>query len=130
MAPTSPCRDPRPAGHSPGGSGAGRPRVGLECAWRARGGAPAVATEDDRRESMKRAAAQGTCLAVLPEYVVRAEVAAGALVALAVEGRPLTRTLKLVWAADAYLSPVARAFLAKLSVEYPALRPMVDMSSE
>ena len=53
-----------------------------------------------------------------------------ALVALAVEGRPLTRTLKLVWAADAYLSPVARAFLAKLSVEYPALRPMVDMSSE
>ena len=46
------------------------------------------------------------------------------------EGRPLTRTLKLVWAADAYLSPVARAFLAKLSVEFPALRPLVDTDGE
>ena len=105
-------------------------RVWLDGALRARGVAPAVATEYDNLESMKRSAAQGTCLTVLPEYVVRAEVAAGALVALAVEGRPLTRTLKLVWAADAYLSPVARAFLAKLSVEHPALRPMVDTSSE
>ena len=119
--------DGRPMIMRPPGS---QTRAWLDGALRARGVAPAVATEYDNLESMKRSAAQGTCLTVLPEYVVRAEVAAGALAALAVEGRPLTRTLKLVWAADAYLSPVARAFLAKLSVEFPALRPLVDTDGE
>ena len=66
-------------------------------------------------------AAQGSCLTVLPEYVIRAETAAGALRAIPVEGRPLWRTLKLVWAADAFFSPVARAFLEALGAEYPAL---------
>lgn len=101
-------------------------RAWLDGTLRARGIAPVVATEFDNLESMKRSAAQGTCLTVLPEYVVRAEVAAGTLAALPVEGRPLARILKLVWAADAYFSPVARAFLGELSVEFPALRPLVN----
>jgi DNA-binding transcriptional LysR family regulator len=105
-------------------------RAWLDGALRARGVAPVVATEFDNLESMKRSAAQGTCLTVLPEYVVRAEVAAGTLAALPVEGRPLARTLKLVWAADAPFSPVARAFLAELGVEFPTLRPLVLTDGE
>ena len=60
-------------------------------------------------------------MTVLPEYVVRTEIEAGVLRAIPVEGRPLRRTLKLVWAADGYFSPIAYAFLFGLSDEYPAL---------
>ncbi len=96
-------------------------RAWLDAALRPRGVSPVVATEFDNLESIKRSAAQGTCLTVLPEYVIRAEAAAGTLRAIPVEGRPLWRTLKLVWAADGFFSPVARAFLEELAVEYPAL---------
>lgn len=101
-------------------------RVWLDGALRARGVAPVVATEFDNLESMKRSAAQGTCLTVLPEYVVRAEVAAGTLAALPVEGRPLARTLKLIWTEDVPFGPVALAFLEELGREYPTLRPLVN----
>ena len=96
-------------------------RTWLDAALRPRGVSPVVATEFDNLESIKRSAAQGSCLTVLPEYVIRAETAAGTLRAIPVEGRPLWRTLKLVWAADGFFSPVARAFLEELAVEYPAL---------
>jgi len=97
-------------------------RAWLDGALRPRGVSPVVAAEFDNLESIKRSAAQGSCLAVLPAYVMREETAAGTLRAIPVEGRPLWRTLKLVWAADAYLSPVALAFLEDLGVEYPSLR--------
>ncbi len=96
-------------------------RLWLDGALRPRGVAPVVAAEYDNLEAMKRSAAQGSCLVVLPEYVARAEVAAGALSAIPIEGRPLARTLKLVWAAGGYFGPVARAFLATLAHEYETL---------
>ena len=105
-------------------------RAWLDAALRPRGVSPVVATEFDNLESIKRSAAQGSCLAVLPEYVIRAETAAGTLRAIPVEGRPLWRTLKLVWAAGGTFSPVARAFLAELAVEYPALRPVLKPGAE
>lgn len=103
-------------------------RAWLDGALRPRGITPAAAAEFDNLESMKRSAAQGTCLTVLPEYVVRAEVAGGVLAAIPVEGRPLVRTLKLVWAGDTPFGPVALAFLGELGVEY-ALAGLVALPS-
>lgn len=105
-------------------------RAWLDGTLRPRGVVPVVATEFDNLESMKRSAAQGTCLTVLPEYVVRAEVAAGTLAALPVEGRLLVRSLKLVWAAGNAFSPVALAFLQELSAEFPALQPLVSTGGD
>ncbi|MFO7664415.1 MAG: LysR family transcriptional regulator, partial [Chloroflexota bacterium] len=79
---------------------------------------PVVAAEFDNLESIKRLVVQGTGLTILPEYVVRAEIAAGELIAIPVEGQPLRRVLKLVWAADGYFSPVALAFLGQLTEWY------------
>jgi DNA-binding transcriptional LysR family regulator len=101
-------------------------RAWLDGALRERGVAPVVATEFDNLEAMKRSAAQGTCLTVLPEYVVRGETAAGQLAAIPVEGRPLLRTLKLVWAEETPFGPVAVAFLEELSREFAALRPVIS----
>jgi len=100
-------------------------RAWLDGALRPRGVAPVVAAEFDNLESIKRSAAQGSCLAVLPEYVIRAEVAAGSLAAVPVVGRPLVRTLRLIWARDAAFGPVALAFLQELSVEYDNLQELV-----
>jgi LysR family transcriptional regulator, low CO2-responsive transcriptional regulator len=83
---------------------------------------PVVATEFDNLESIKRSTAQGICLTILPEYVVSAEVAARQLVTIPIAGRPLRRTLKLVWAADSHFSPVATAFLTVLGQRYSVIR--------
>jgi LysR family transcriptional regulator, low CO2-responsive transcriptional regulator len=96
-------------------------RAWLDGALRRRRVKPVIATELDNLESIKRSAAQGSCLTILPEYVVSAEVAAGHLVMIPIEGRPLRRTLKLIWAADGYFSPVAAAFLAVLSRRFSAV---------
>jgi LysR family transcriptional regulator, low CO2-responsive transcriptional regulator len=104
-------------------------RAWLEGALRPRRVSPVVATEFDNLESMKRSAAQGTCLTILPEYVVRYEVAAGQLAAIPIEGQPLRRTLKLIWAVDSFFSPVAMAFLNELSLEYPSLKSMVSLEA-
>jgi DNA-binding transcriptional LysR family regulator len=96
-------------------------RAWLEGTLRPQGVVPLVATENDNLEAIKRSAAQGSCLAVLPRYVMEPELAAGTLRAIPVAGRPLRRTLKLVWAADGHFTPVARAYLAALAEEYPAI---------
>jgi DNA-binding transcriptional LysR family regulator len=96
-------------------------RAWLEGTLRPQGVVPLVATENDNLEAIKRSAAQGSCLAVLPRYVMEPEVAAGMLRAIPVAGRPLRRTLKLVWAADSYFTPIARAYLAALTADYPAI---------
>ena len=105
-------------------------RAWLDGALRPRRIAPVVAAEFDNLESMKRSAAQGTCLTVLPEYVVRGEVAAGLLAAIPVEGRPLLRTLKLVWVEETPFGPVTAAFLEELSLEFPALRRVINTDGE
>jgi hypothetical protein len=43
-----------------------------------------------------------------------------------VEGRPFTRSLKLVWDSQTRFSPVARAFLTALGSRYPVLKTFVD----
>lgn len=64
----------------------------------------------------------GSCLLVLPEYVVREEVALGTLRALPVADRAVAaRTLKLAWPAGKRWTPVARAFVPTLQVRLPVL---------
>ena len=85
---------------------------------------PQIGAEFDNLESIKRSVSAGLCLTVLPPYVVRDEVDRGLLRALPVEGAPFKRTLKMIHAGDAHLSPLARAFLDVLSILYPALKTM------
>lgn len=101
-------------------------RVWLENALRPQGIAPVIASENDNLEAIKRMAAQGSCLTVLPRYVVAQEASEGSLRAIPIRDKPLRRKLKLVWAADLHFSPVARTFLAELSADYPAIRPLLD----
>jgi DNA-binding transcriptional LysR family regulator len=60
-------------------------------------------------------------LTLLPDYVVRDDVALGRLRCLQIEDSPLQRTLKLVWDKRRYFSPVTRSFLRHLTVRFPAL---------
>jgi DNA-binding transcriptional LysR family regulator len=96
-------------------------RVWLEATLARHNVQPQIGAEFDALESIKRAVALGSCLSVLPEYVVREEVALGTLRALPVANRALLRTLKLAWPAGKRWTPVARAFLRTLQVRLPAL---------
>lgn len=96
-------------------------RVWLETTLARYGVHPAIGAEFDALESIKRAVALGSCLSVLPAYVVREELAQGTLRALPVTGRPLLRTLKFVWPAGRSWTPVARAFVRTLTTRLPAL---------
>ena len=86
---------------------------------------PRIGAEFDNLESIKRAVMAGTCLALLPAYIVDQEVALGLLHRLPIEGVPLMRTLRLAWNRDRYFSPVARAFLRQLSGQFPAVKPLL-----
>lgn len=99
-------------------------RIWLEEALRTAHVQVQVVAEFDNMESIKRAVAHGDDITILPHYVVRREVEAGTLAALAVEGRPLWRTLKLVWNRHAHLSPVTRAFLRSLEKHLPRLQEL------
>lgn len=85
---------------------------------------PQVGAEFDNLESIKRSLMAGTCVAVLPSYVVRHDVMLGLLHAIPVEGAPLQRTLKLLWDRDRPFSPVTRALLRHLSATYDQLTPL------
>ena len=82
---------------------------------------PDIVAEMDNPESIKRLVMSGMGVAIMPEYAVSAEVEAGTLHTVALEGIPMQRTLKLVWDGDAVLSPVTRAFLSHLSARFPQL---------
>lgn len=99
-------------------------RIWLEKMLKQHGIEPMIGAEFDNLESIKRAVAFGSCLAVLPFYVVRDEVAQNLLRPIPVEGRPLVRDLKLIWNRQTRLSPVTRAFLQALSALYPAFTPI------
>lgn len=96
-------------------------RIWLEETLRQRGIAPNIGAEFDNLESMKRGVALGGCLAIMPPYVVRTEVAQGLLHAIPIEGQPLTRDLKLIWDAQMPFSPIASAFLKELMPFFPTL---------
>lgn len=101
-------------------------RIWLEATLHQHGIEPVIGAEFDNLESMKRAVALGTCLAVMPPYVVQTEVEQRLLHMIPVEGRPLTRSLKLIWDSNAYFSPVTRAFLDELSQFYPPLNEFLN----
>ncbi len=96
-------------------------RVWLEGELQRAGVQVQVAAEFDNVESIKRTAARGGEIAILPEYVVRTELEMGVLRAVPVEGKPLQRTLKLVWNQNAFFSPVTRTFLRFITRYLPAL---------
>lgn len=97
-------------------------RIWLEKSLHGHGIKPVIGAEFDNLEAMKRAVIGGMCLAVLPPYVFQTEAEQGLLRVISVEGRPLVRSLKLIWDKDTYFSPVTRAFLDVLSAIYPALK--------
>lgn len=101
-------------------------RIWLEGELQRAGVEVQVVAEFDNVESIKRAVTKGKDLAILPEYAVRSELDMGLLRALPVEGKPLQRTLKLVWNRSQPFSAVTRAFLRFLARELPPLGPLLD----
>lgn len=85
---------------------------------------PVIGAEFDNLESMKRAVTVGACLAVLPPYVVQAEVKQKLLHAISVNEKPFKRSLKLVWDTNIPFSAISRAFLSKLSERFPTLHTL------
>ncbi len=79
---------------------------------------PKVIAEFDNLESIKRTVMIGTGLTILPLYTVTAEQEIGALHPIPIKGRPLRRTLRLLWRAARPLSPVAYAFRQLLTAHY------------
>lgn len=104
-------------------------RVWLDQALEQHGVEPLIGAEFDNLESIKRAVTVGGCMAVLPPYVVQSEVEQQLLHMIPVEGRPFTRSLKLVWDSQTHFSPVTLAFLNELSRRYPALTTFIDRVS-
>lgn len=100
-------------------------RIWLDGALSRCGIHPQVGAEFDNLESIKRAVMAGTCITVLPEYVVQGELELGTLRALSIVDSPLRRTLKLIWAGDAPFTPITRAFLQSLSGQFPVVRTVV-----
>lgn len=90
-------------------------RAWVDHTLRKHGAHPHIVAELDNFESIKRLVISGMGVAILPEYTIRAEVAAGSLRALSIADVPLQRTLKLVWDSDRSPSPVTRAFVEHLS---------------
>ncbi len=96
-------------------------RIWLDAMLDKHGLHPRIGAEFDNLESIKRSLMAGTCVSVMPQYVVQHDIALGLLHTVAVEGAPLQRTLKLLWDRDRPLSPVTRALLRDLRPTLPAL---------
>lgn len=86
---------------------------------------PKIRGEFDNVESIKRMVTLGTCVAILPMYVVESEVKSKQVHALPLLDAPLQRSLKLVWRRDTFFTPIARAFLRHLSARLPALTDLL-----
>lgn len=99
-------------------------RIWLEKSLHQHGIEPLIGAEFDNLESIKRAISVGRCLAILPPYVVQTEAQQGLLHVLPIVGRPLTRSLKLIWDSQVSLSPIVRAFLLELASRYPPLQSL------
>lgn len=96
-------------------------RIWLDNELQAAGVSVIVAAEFDNVESIKRAVAKGKDITILPDYAVRSELEMQMLRAVSIEGKPLLRTLKLVWSRSAFFTPVTRRFLRFLVRYLPAL---------
>ncbi|MBX3062193.1 MAG: LysR family transcriptional regulator [Anaerolineae bacterium] len=104
-------------------------RTWLDETLRAHGIMPIIGAEFDNLESMKRAVASGRCLALVPPYVVESEVKQNQLRVRTIEGKPLHRSLKLIWDRSLPFSPIALAFLTELARRYSAIRELIDSGS-
>ncbi|WP_299645318.1 LysR family transcriptional regulator [uncultured Chloroflexus sp.] len=93
-------------------------RAWLDQALREQSLTPRVIAEFDNLESIKRMVMIGTGLTILPLYTITAEQEVGALHPIPISGRPLRRTLRLLWRAARPLSPVAYAFRQMLVAHY------------
>lgn len=82
---------------------------------------PVVNAEFDNLESIKRSVTGGSCVTILPEYVLRQEEELGTLRRVAVVDSPLQRELKLIWDRDTIFSPVTSAFMRHLCGVFPHL---------
>lgn len=98
-----------------------RSRVWLEQKLREYKIEPKIRGEFDNVESIKRMVNLGTCVAILPMYVVEGDVKSKLVHALPLTDASLQRTLKLIWHRETFFSPIARAFLRHLSNRLPAL---------
>jgi DNA-binding transcriptional LysR family regulator len=96
-------------------------RIWLEGVFQQHNLHPRIAAEFDNVESIKRAVINGMSITVLPDYAVQQEVEMRRLWLLHVAGRPLQRTLKIVWNKETYTSPVTRAVLNCLRRYVPQL---------
>jgi len=86
---------------------------------------PVIGAEFDNLESIKRSLSLGTCLTILPHYVVQKEVEENLLCMIQIDGKPLVRSLKLIWDVDIHFSPITRAFLAELHEFQPKLQALI-----
>lgn len=100
-------------------------RIWLESTLRHHHIEPLIGAEFDNLESIKRAVALGRCLAVLPAYVVQAEVDQHHLHMIPVTEKPFVRSLKLIWESGMPFAPITLAFLTELSRTYPALHQVL-----
>lgn len=82
---------------------------------------PRIGAEFDNVESIKRSVINGPSLAILPEYAVHAEQAFGVLRIIPLTGKPLTRTVKLIWDKRRFFSPLVHSFLQHLYQCCPTL---------
>lgn len=82
---------------------------------------PRISMEFDNLESIKRAVSSGTCITILPEYVIHYEEQFGQLHRLAVDNARLSRDLKMVWDKEAAFTPVTRAFIKHLENYFPTI---------
>lgn len=95
-------------------------RIWLDQTLREHALTPRVVAELDNLESMKRMVMLSASLTILPLYTVRAEVELGLLRAIPIHGRPLRRTLRLLWHAARPLGPVTHTFLQFLGERFQA----------
>ncbi|MBI1281861.1 MAG: LysR family transcriptional regulator [Anaerolineaceae bacterium] len=91
---------------------------------------PVIGAEFDNLESMKRAVSLGRCLAVLPPYVVQTEVEQHLLHMIPITGKPLTRSLKLIWDSNVPFTPITHAFLTELGHSFPVLNGLLERISD
>ncbi|MBI1257893.1 MAG: LysR family transcriptional regulator [Chloroflexi bacterium] len=96
-------------------------RIWLDQALRHSGVEPVIGAEFDNLESIKRAVIAGSCLTILPKYVVQNEADLGLLHVLPLVDQPLKRVLKLISLRDVAFSALEQAFLTVLSQDYTSL---------
>jgi molybdate transport repressor ModE-like protein len=88
-------------------------------------GIPAqTVVESTSSDTLRNAALANLGYALLPELVVREELASGALIQIAVPGLPLRRTVVVAYTPERGASPVVAKFLDALTLARRQLRPV------